>query len=88
MTPTFRMTVNDIFAFGNKLIFAGEFQRNDSSEIKGLVEIIVDGAPLRKLQIEGEVFDNTPEPSLWATMPNDLNVADLKGREVLLVAAQ
>jgi hypothetical protein len=82
------MTVDDVFAFGNKLIFAGTFQRSDSSEIKGLVEIVVNGIPLRKIQIEGEVFDNMPEPSLWATMPEDLNIADLKDKEVFLVSAR
>lgn len=88
MRPTFPMTVSDVFAVGDKLIFTGGFKQCSRGEIKGLVEIFVDGSSLGKIQIEGEVFNNKPEVSLWAKMPSYLSIEILKGKEVILASVQ
>lgn len=81
---TFYMMVDDIFVLGNKLIFSGKFEQQNDNEIKGLADLIVNGLPLWKIHIEGEVFDNTPQPSVWAIKPENLELSQLKGKEVVL----
>lgn len=78
------MIVDEVFLVGNKLIFAGMFQRTDQKEMKGTMEILVNGKPLQKIRIEGEIFDNTKKISLWATMPIGLDISVLKKNKISL----
>jgi hypothetical protein len=86
MIVSFRMNVEKTFMVGGKIIFAGTIQSEGVGERKGLVHLLIDGQKTSEFQIEGEVFDNKPERSLWAYVTPELCGLQLSGHEVIIAS--
>jgi len=80
----FRMNVMNIFFVSDKAILAGDLTKNMGSEAQGLAVVKMDGKEVARIFVEGEVFDNTKEISVWTKATPELRQFDIHGHAVVL----
>jgi hypothetical protein len=78
------MKVKDFFQIGEKTIFVGELETNESSIVNEECTLSIAGKNIKKIKIDGEVLNNTGHRDLWTLSQVHLNHNTLKNQEVWL----
>lgn len=81
------MKVEDLFRIGEKTVFSGALETESKAIASTACVLEIDGEPVGKLHIQGEVHTGKGCRDLWTTSPVNLTREIVRDREVWLVSA-
>lgn len=82
----FRMKVEDVLSIGKRTVFVGDLEA-DVPVIRGVIcTLEVDGDPVSRFVIEGEVQTGRPCRDLWTSAEVSLDKETARDREVWLIS--
>lgn len=85
MSLTFEFKVDEVFRIGNKTVFAGSLTSAERQIANTECRVVVDGATVGTLFIEGEVH-GTGHRDLWTTHSTSVSRETAKNHSVVLVS--